>query len=131
MDYLDENRRQAFRIEIRGGRLYNSNGELFDTRAGHSVWGGSGRAIFAMDEHGNLYAALEHAPGEFHHSSFLAGAPVAAAGELVVVNGVVQQLTDSSGHYRPERGHTLQAVNHLRALGVQLTAAQIRLEAPR
>lgn len=129
--YLDENGRRALRLEIRNGLLYTANGELFDTSAGQTVWSGGGQAIFVMDQHGNLYASLEHSAGRFHHSSFLAGAPVAAAGELVVSRGVVQLLTDSSGHYRPERGHTLQAVEHLRRLGIPLSAAQVEFEAPR
>lgn len=129
--YLDENGRRALRLEVRNGLLYTANGELFDTSAGQTVWSGGGQAIFVMDQHGNLYASLEHSAGRFHHSSFLAGAPVAAAGELVVSRGVVQLLTDSSGHYRPERGHTLQAVEHLRRLGIPLSAAQVEFEAPR
>jgi hypothetical protein len=131
VDYLDMNRRRALRLEIRNGLLYTANGQLFDTRGGQTVWSGGGRAIFVMDQHGNLYASLGHSAGRFHHSSFLAGAPVAAAGELVVIDGVLQLLTDSSGHYRPERGHTLQAIDHLRRLGIPLSAAQVEFEAPR
>lgn len=32
-----------------------------------------------MSENGKIYASMEHKPGKFHHSSFLAGQPVAAA----------------------------------------------------
>ena len=41
--------------------------------------------------------------------SFLAGGPVMAAGELVVVNGEVRVITAKSGHYTPSRRnmHTL------------------------
>ncbi|MGS2808632.1 toxin glutamine deamidase domain-containing protein [Nocardia sp. MW-W600-9] len=131
VDYLDPNRRRALRLEIRNGLLYTANGELFDTGRAQTVWSGGGRAIFVMDQNGNLYASLSHSAGRFHHSSFLAGAPVAAAGELVVSGGVLQLLTDSSGHYRPERGHTLQAIEHLRRLGIPLSAAQVEFEAPR
>ncbi|WP_218581945.1 hypothetical protein, partial [Nocardia cyriacigeorgica] len=59
-----------------------------------------------MDNQGNLYASLHHAPGQFHHSSFLAGGPVAGAGELEVIDGVLQLVTDSSGHYRPPQRYT-------------------------
>ena len=31
--------------------------------------------------------SFHHFVGEFHHSSFLAGAPVASAGEMVIVDG--------------------------------------------
>ncbi len=36
----------------------------------------------------------------FHHSSFLAGAPVKAAGEWLVVDGQVMAITDKTGHYK-------------------------------
>ncbi|MEV0540336.1 hypothetical protein [Nocardia salmonicida] len=130
VDYFNEAGRQPFRVQIRNGRMYNANNELLDTRLGQTTWGLSGRAVFVMDQDGNLYASLFHGAGRFHHSSFLAGAPVAAAGELVVIDGILQQLTDSSGHYQPERGHTLQAINHLRSLGIRIDTSQVRLEAP-
>jgi hypothetical protein len=83
-----------------------------------------------MDEHGNLYASNYHARGRFHHSSFLAGGNVAAAGELAVIDGVLQLLTDSSGHYRPARGHTMQAINQLRSMGIPISPGQVEFEAP-
>ncbi|SUA41894.1 Uncharacterised protein [Nocardia africana] len=125
--YYDDVGRQQFRLRIHEGRIYDAQGRLFDTRSGVSVWNGQGNAIFVMDEHGNLYASLFQQPGVFHHSSFLAGAPVAGAGELVVINGELQMITDSSGHYRPSHGYTLQVVDRLRAMGVQITRDQIRL----
>lgn len=81
--------------------LYDATGNLFDTAAAGSVQGGMGRAIFVMDESGNIYASLNHEVGQFHHSSFLAGGDVAAAGELEVVNGVVRFVNNQSGHYHP------------------------------
>lgn len=44
------------------------------------------------------------APAEdrvLHHSSFLKGEPVIAAGDWVVYDGLVLYLNASSGHYRP------------------------------
>ncbi|MGA4785894.1 hypothetical protein [Nocardia sp. AB354] len=125
--YYDDVGRQQFRLRIHEGRIYDAQGRLFDTRSGVSVWNGQGNAIFVMDEHGNLYASLFQQPGVFHHSSFLAGAPVAGAGELVVINGELQLITDSSGHYRPGHDYTLQVVDRLRAMGVPITRDQIRL----
>ncbi|WP_084458431.1 toxin glutamine deamidase domain-containing protein [Nocardia caishijiensis] len=128
--YLNEFERQRLRLYVREGRIYDADGRLFDTRSGTTAWGGAGRAIFVMDEHGNLYASNYHERGLFHHSSFLAGANIAAAGELAVVDGELQMVTDSSGHYRPSRGHTMQAINQLRNLGIPLTPGQVRFEAP-
>ena len=39
--------------------------------------------------------------GVFHHSTFLSGSAVMAAGELVVQQGVVKCITAKSGHYTP------------------------------
>lgn len=130
VEYLSHEQRQQRRVTILNGVIYAAPNVPFDTRSGSSAWGGSGRAVFVMDQDGNLYVSNTHEPGTFHHSSFLAGQPVAAAGELVVIDGILQLLTDSSGHYRPERGHTLQAINHLRSLGVIIEPSQVRLEAP-
>ncbi|WP_063041143.1 WXG100-like domain-containing protein [Nocardia grenadensis] len=128
VDYLNEYRRSRARLTVRDGLLYDSAGNLFDTRSGRSVWGGGGRAIFVMDRAGNLYASNYHEAGLFHHSSFLAGGPVAAAGELVVINGQLRLLTDSSGHYRPSRAYTLQAVGYLRNQGVDIRPDQVDFE---
>src|SRR3979490_1229634 len=42
VDYLDENGRQKYLLEARDGKLYNSNGNLFDTSGGSSVHRGGG-----------------------------------------------------------------------------------------
>ncbi|MFC9661310.1 hypothetical protein ACFVJ5_13835 [Nocardia sp. NPDC127606] len=128
--YLDESLRQRTRLYIVDGKIYTADGKLFDTSSGTTTWGGAGRAIFVMDEHGNLYASNYHEPGLFHHSSFLAGGNVAAAGELAAIGGELQMLTDRSGHYRPSRGHTMQAINLLRNMGIPIAPGQVHFEAP-
>ena len=80
-----------------------------------------------MDNEGNLYASTRQIVGQFHHSSFLAGQPVAAAGELQVKNGILEYITNSSGHYWPTREMTQQAVERLRQAGVQIADHQIYL----
>lgn len=119
--YMDEAELEAHRVVVgRDGLLYRSDGTLLDTRAGSSVHeGGGGRAIFVMDERGNLYASTYQQVGEFHHSSFLGGKPVAGAGEIGVVDGRLEILTDHSGHYQPGRSFTDQVANNLRGAGVK------------
>ncbi|MGW5921293.1 toxin glutamine deamidase domain-containing protein [Nocardia fluminea] len=128
--YFSEADRQRFRLYIIDGKIYTSDGKLFDTSSSSTAWGGAGRAIFVMDEHGNLYASDYHERGLFHHSSFLAGENVAAAGEMAAIDGELQTITDSSGHYRPSRGHTMQAIHQLRSMGIVITPGQVRFEAP-
>jgi hypothetical protein len=55
-----------------------------------------------------------------HHSTPLAGAPVAGAGHLVAPGGKVAEIHDDSGHYKPSADFTLQVVEQLEALGVAL-----------
>jgi hypothetical protein len=63
-----------------------------------------------MDEHGNFFASKFHFVGRFHHSSLLAGAAVAAAGEIEVRNGQLIAISDRSRHYLPGREFTDQAI---------------------
>jgi hypothetical protein len=55
-----------------------------------------------------------------HHSTPLAGAPVAGAGHLVMSRGNVKEIHDDSGHYKPSADFTLQVVEQLEKLGASL-----------
>ena len=121
VEYLSATERQAYKLEIRDGRVYDATGKLYDTTGGASLHpGGGGRAIFVMDAEGNIFASTEHAVGKFHHSSLMGGEPVAAAGEIRVVNGKVEILSDKSGHYQPSSEFTQQARDVLAKGGVDL-----------
>jgi hypothetical protein len=54
-----------------------------------------------MNEDGNLYASNHQEIGLFHHSTLGNSQPVAAAGEVHVINGQIEHVTAASGHYRP------------------------------
>ncbi|MFB7724463.1 hypothetical protein [Nocardia sp. NPDC056100] len=123
--YLNAEERQRFQLFIRDGKMYDADGNLFDTALAASHWNGAGKAIFVMDKNGSIYASLYHGPGEFHHSSFLAGAPVAGAGELQVANGELRLITDASGHYRPGPDFTKQVIEEMRRQGLTIDPAQI------
>ena len=128
--YLDATERQQLKLTVRNGLLYDAKGDLFDTRNAGTHWSGQGRAIFVMDENGDLYASKFQERGAFHHSSILAGDPVAGAGELKVTDGKLEIISDNSGHYSPPRPYTMQVVNYLRSLGVHIADNQIEYHAP-
>jgi len=113
--YLSPAQRDKLKLHFKDGRVYTNKGELFDT-----LDADGGRAIFVMDENGNFYASNSHSVGSFHHSSIMAGKPVAAAGELDVTEGVITTISNRSGHYRPSHDHSMQAVKELREKGVDM-----------
>jgi hypothetical protein len=67
-------------------RIIEPNGRKFVNRC--QSFSGKGWGIFVCDPTGNLYLGT-HKVGRFHHSSFLEGTAVIAAGEMVVENGQI------------------------------------------
>jgi uncharacterized protein YukE len=130
VEYLDDAGRESYRVIPRDGKLVDVNGQPFDTSAGATHWSGGGKAIYVMDEQGNIYASNYQAVGKFHHSSLLGGNPVSAAGELEVRGGEVVGITDQSGHYMPTRAMTQQMVDRLRNAGIAIRDDQILTISP-
>ena len=129
VEYLDAEQREQRRIWVDDqGLIRDVEGRLFDTTRGRTVieGGGQGRAIFVMDRLGNIYASNFQKVGQFHHSSFLSGGPVAAAGELRVVDGKLEMISDRSGHYVPAPEFKKQMVEMLRNAGVKVTDDMIK-----
>jgi hypothetical protein len=123
--YLTPDEAEEFRVFVRDGLIYSAkDGTLFDTSAAQSLHSGGGRAIFVMDNQGNLYAA-PHKLAEFHHSSFLSGGPVAGAGEIVVRDGKVILISDKSGHYQPPPQYRQQVLDQLGSQGVDVSTIQL------
>ncbi|HEY9007696.1 MAG TPA: hypothetical protein VIM75_16265 [Ohtaekwangia sp.] len=81
------------------------------------------RVIFVMDEYGNIYAGVQKF-GEFHHSSFLAGADVATAGEIKFIDDMIE-ISNSSGHYTPTGESLKQIVEELTSRGVSINRIKI------
>jgi hypothetical protein len=121
--YLTDAERNELKLSVgKDGKLYDANGNLFDTSGGTTHWSGQGRAIFVMDGQGNIYASNTQVVGAFHHSSFLAGGDVAGAGELQVSNGELTLISNNSGHYRPPSSLNQQVLSVLAAQGVDTSA---------
>lgn len=62
-----------------------------------------------------------------HHSSFLAGGAVAAAGEVGIEEGKLVNISNLSGHYKPGPAYLWQAVKQLELLGCPLEGVQVRV----
>jgi hypothetical protein len=104
------------------GRFFtDADGKIpLDTRPMVTHFSGPGKAIYVMSKEGQLHV-ISHKIGLRHHSSPLAGQNVACAGELRVVAGVLEWLTNKSGHYAPQIDHLLQVLHILRKAGFPMT----------
>lgn len=131
VEYLDAQAREDLRVFVGPeGVLYRTDGTVLDTSDASTFWSGDGRAIFVMDGHGNLYVSPYQEPGRFHHSSILAGGPVAGAGEVKVIDGRLELISDQSGHYLPGRSYTQRVLELLQQQGADVGGISPEFRAP-
>lgn len=71
-----------------------------------------------------MYCGIKQ-PGAFQHSSFLHGARIASAGQIVVKNGQIRSLAPLSGHYRPPTSAFRAFVHSLKEKGVDMSRVNI------
>jgi hypothetical protein len=137
-----EAERRAYELEIGQNGEFYWGGDVFEVEriAELRVVGGfdaakTEGAIFVMTESGKIYMAnqskeIQGGPLHFHHSTFLAGEPVAAAGVLKFSEEkgkvVLKEVTDMSGHYKPDLEHTRQFLTELHNRGVNLKGVAVR-----
>jgi hypothetical protein len=115
--YCTPAERADFAINIEGGFLKDASGDLYDTGCKETGFKGKGWAIYVVDFDGQFYSE-SHILNEFHHSSFLAGNPTQAAGELAVDRGRLIGLTNKTGHYKAGQDELVKALEILREGGV-------------
>lgn len=115
----DEAARRPFLVTIENGRLMYQGHPLTTTTTNGIFQHTPDYWIFVMDEAGQIYAAPGR-PGLMHHSTFLAGGPIAAGGEISVVDGLVMAVNNASGHYYPGENLLNQFLHRLHASGVNL-----------
>ena len=113
-------------LHFRGGRAFTDPActKPLDTRDMVTHFAGPGYAIYVMSDQGNIHVS-SHSVGHRHHSSLLAGADVASAGEMRVTNGYITLITNKSGHYKPGMEHLLQVLHQLQKKGVAMTMTVI------
>ncbi|KAF9923986.1 hypothetical protein FBU30_005972 [Linnemannia zychae] len=151
--YLQEHEREKYAVEIVDGRLYyKQSGQLVHTlpesvKAGDEVdvsqilpdsnenddektrlekkrIRNKAKFIYVTDPKGVLYIARK-VKGQFHHSSFLGGGTVCAAGGIIVNQGSLIKINPKSGHYRPAQRHFDRLLKRLQEMGVSLEGVKI------
>lgn len=120
VQYLTAEELKAHQIFPRDGQLFNAQGQVICPK-------GECKGIFVMDDEGRFFFKENAIEGEFHHSSYLAGKPVAGAGEFIFKDGKLTAITDRSGHYRPTPEYMQQVTQSLEAQGMTLPKYVLRM----
>lgn len=118
--YFDTAELARYELSVRGGLIYDALGAVFDSSAAVAMHGPAGRAMFVMTAEGVLYGTNTQALSRIHHSSFLAGRDVAAAGQVQVVGGKITAVDNISGHYLPPAWTLDQLKDLLASSGVDV-----------
>lgn len=122
--YLTDEERAGHLLHVRDGLLVDVEGRPLDPDlANHPHRNGFAMYVLAPD--GRVYYTFDHVQGAFHHSSLLAGAPVAAAGDMTILDGRLLEISNSSGHYRPPPRSLDQILDRLREMGVELEGVKV------
>lgn len=112
--------RKPFLLDFQNG-IVKREGKPYSTEKEATAHSGRGWAIFVIDPRGQLYSA-SHIRGRFHHSSFLNGGAVMAAGEIKTdPSGKIIELSNKSGHYHPTVEQNLNLLRLLEKNGVDLS----------
>lgn len=125
--YFNKNQRKKYRVHFRSGLMmlptYSGKLKLLTTKGqdlGESV-------LFSFDLQNNIYTNLQTIEGHTHHSTFTAGSDVWAAGTLQVHEGKLREITNSSGHYKPEWQNIYLFLRHLQSKGATFEQLVVRL----
>jgi hypothetical protein len=115
------------RVRFNGGLLYSDDAftQPFNTADMVTHFSGPGFGIYVMSEEGNLHVG-SHSVGYRHHSTLLAGANVAGAGEVKIESGRLTWISNKSGHYAPSAPHFLQVLHQIQKKAVNLTLVKVK-----
>ncbi|MEL7167203.1 MAG: hypothetical protein AAGL96_17175 [Pseudomonadota bacterium] len=110
---------QNLELYVYKGRLYKTyvNGKGTVENKPFSTTGRDDGAIYVMSATGQIFASVANRVLLYHHSSLLAGAPVAAAGHIHVHGGRINHIDNCSGHYRPPFAVANQVIESLSRQG--------------
>lgn len=133
--YLNDWERDALEVFVDDqGLLVNAEGVLINT-CFQTAKLRCHANIFVMDADGRIFMMKEvgHREGELreHHSSFLAGAPVAAAGGMKVHLGRLVTIDNDSGHYKTPAAYLDQALIELKKRGAQVDGVGVEIVKPK
>jgi len=127
VQYCDVRERLLYEVQIEGGVLfYKMCGKPLhtDIHSNSADLDEKPKWIFVMSVDRRLFVGLKRR-GKFHHSSFLSGASVLAAGRMVCAEGRLVSLAPHSGHYRTSPSHFRRLLDTFVSLGVDLSSVRV------
>lgn|GEM_PF-4678455 len=110
--YLSEKESAKFLVQVKDGHLYQEASGEMERLSTKGATNPADHYLFVMDGRGRVFAAPSRKVT--HHSAFLSGNPVAAAGSFKVEEGRIVAITDQSGHYAPPREYSGQFVKEMK-----------------
>lgn len=119
--YLEsKEERKNKEVTISGGQWTEASGDPLSSM-GKTALGAPGDGknwmIFVLSPDGKFYADA-HEEGKYHHSSALAGIPVKGAGAIKVIGGTLEEISDKSGHYKPDMHQMYTTLMQLQKCGI-------------
>ncbi|MCC7007040.1 MAG: hypothetical protein IT497_10425 [Ottowia sp.] len=130
--YLTAEQRSPLEVKAQRKGFFDISGKIFSTEKMSIGENEAGWAAYVLSPQNKLYIH-SHIPGKFHHSSFLSGLPVQAAGTIKINSkGKLIAITPKSGHYRstPEMFAKILDSLHKRGVDLRGVAAQPDIFSP-
>ena len=150
-DYLSSAQVAKYRININGGLAYQQrwwlNSKKWVLANSSSVRDGTAEVLhknggansevltkkeysgYVMSQGGDLYSGPHFTPREKqsarYHSSYFGGEPILCAGEVLIKEGVIYEINNSSGHYRPGANNVSLMLEMFMIQGVRLKDLKI------
>ena len=122
--YFSEKLKARFELFIRDGILVDKEGAKAQSPYDHESMSWENALIIIDASHRIFHLPFERR-GRYHHSSLSAGQDVIFAGTAAFHQGYIRELSDRSGHYKPNTPQTLAALKDLAAKGLDIR--QLRL----
>jgi len=118
--------RDFYKHYFSNGRIYRSRDNVAPTYSQYSPSNiGRTEINYVAGADGNLYISpVSYVnPRLTNHSQFLGAAAVMSAGSILLTNGVIRSIDNSSGHYKPTPAHMEHFVNFLTRGGIDLVVS--------
>ncbi|NHZ43635.1 hypothetical protein [Massilia aquatica] len=125
--YLTPRQRRLHLTTFKDDHLVLSRASIFEIGINMTS---RGEIIYVVDPLRNFYVGFKTI-GTFHHSSFLAGAQVLAAGSMIIAPGmIIVEVNNHSGHYKPGLAQLKLAATVMKLKGANLNAISFKYSPP-